>query len=104
MVIQVERVVDETVQLVDLRFGPVVAHAAQRPGVEAMIRGLFPFSVAGAPHEAALRDGRAVQYRNVRDDPGVPRKMQWLARQIGRTYSAMVVPMLGDGRAVARSS
>ena len=99
-VIQVERVEDETVHLIDLRFGHIAAAAPERPGIEAMIRGIFPFPVARAPHEAALRDGRAVQYRNVRDDPGVPSRMQRLAKQMDRAYSTMVVPMLSDGRAV----
>jgi signal transduction histidine kinase/DNA-binding response OmpR family regulator/putative methionine-R-sulfoxide reductase with GAF domain len=99
-VIQVERVEDETVSLIELRFGPAVATTPERPGIEALIRGHFPFPVAGAPHEAALRDGKAVQYRNVRDDADVPRKMQRLARQMDQAYSTMVVPMVGDGRAV----
>jgi signal transduction histidine kinase/DNA-binding response OmpR family regulator len=71
-----------------------------RPAIEAAARELFPFPVVGAPHEAALRSGRAVQYRNVRDDADVPRRIQRVAAQLGAAYSLMVVPMLVDGRAV----
>jgi signal transduction histidine kinase/DNA-binding response OmpR family regulator len=99
-VIQVEEVVDDTVQLIELRFAASVASEPMRPVIEKLARDIFPFPVAGAPHEAALRTGRAVQYRNVRDDPDVPRKMQRQARQIGLAYSAMIVPMQVDARAV----
>ena len=98
-VIQIERISDETVHLIELRTGPAVPPRLKE-GLADQIRGLFPFPVAGAPHESALRAGRSVQYRNVRDDPDVPERVRRLAERIGLTYSTMFVPMLGDGQTI----
>ncbi len=56
-VIQVERIIDGTVHLVELRTGPSVLPKLKEVLAD-QIRGHFPFPVAGAPHESALRAGK----------------------------------------------
>jgi len=98
-VIQVERIVDDTVHLIELRTGPAIL-----PQLKAVladqIRGHFPFPVAGAPHESALRAGKSFQFRNVREDPHVPSRTRRLAERFDLNFSTMFVPMFGDGQTI----
>jgi len=98
-VIQVERITDGTVDLIELRMGPAVLPQLKEVLAD-QIRGHFPFPVAGAPHESALRAGKSFQFRNVREDPNVPTRMRRLAERFDLSYSTMFVPMLGDGQTI----
>ena len=71
-VIQIERISDETVHLIELRTGPAVP-PRRRKVWQNLIRGLFPFpEQALRTSPARVPAGRSIP--NVRDDPDVPER------------------------------
>ena len=98
-VMQVEQIRDDQVHLLQMRIRDGV-EAELAAGVRRVVADLFPFPLAGSPHEEVMRSARSVQYRDVLNDPGVPRGIREFATRLGMSYSLMVVPMPGEGGSV----
>ncbi|HYN60414.1 MAG TPA: GAF domain-containing protein [Rubrivivax sp.] len=81
---------------------PAIAQYGQQvlEAGNALIRSIYPMPLAGTHAELAFERGDLVEFSDVSKDPDVPWNLRVVAERIGVPYSALVAPLMWEGRGI----
>ena len=77
------------------RFGDAATLAMQ-----SAFRSVYPLALAQTALPTIFERGAALDVRDVLNDPGVPQSIRAGAQRLGITYSALIAPLLWQGRGI----
>ena len=69
-------------------------------GMEATIRTVYPMPLAETAPARGFETRGLIEFRDVLNDPDVPRSMRLAAQRTGRTFSSLTAPLIWEGRGI----